>query len=460
MSAHPNRLGASPRARAIHERERATFTRMRPRSFHLYQRAYRSMPDAVPSGVCVTEPFPIAIERGDGAHVWDIDGNEYADFHNGFGVSVFGHTHQAITAAMHTQVDAGVLFGALTPVTERWAGHLCERYSLRWVRFTNSGSEAVADVLRLARAATGRRKIAKIEGCYHGSSAEAFVSNNMDPVEGPLRQGALPRPRLASAGIPARVARDVVVLPFNDLDAAECVLAREDVACLILEPVLFNVGAIWPEPGYLEGLRRLCTTYGTLLIFDEVKTGATLAWGGAAELFGVTPDLVALGKAIGGGIPVGAVGDCTGALRDLVEDWTVPQLGTFSGNPLAAAAGYAALTEVLTPDAYARLRATYELLERRLGQVIAEFDLPAYVIGAAAKGCLVWAEGGPLRDFRDYCRRFDGEMADLVWLYLVNRGCFLSPGQDEQFTISVAHGEAEVERFAGALAELAAELRA
>lgn len=453
-------IAATPHARRLAERELDRFYARAPRSLEIYRRAYATLPDGVPSGVCVTDPYPIVIASGEGAYLTDVDGNRYADFCNGFGTSVFGHAQPLITAAIIEQATLGTHFGAMTEPVARLAEHLCERYSLAWVRFSASGTEAVMDALRLARAATGRDKIAKIEGCYHGSSPEALISNNMDPITRPLRAGQLPRPRPASLGLPRASERDVVVLPFNDLAAARQGLQAGDVACLVLEPVLFNVGAIFPRSGYLEGLRELCDEFGTLLIFDEVKTGATIAWGGAEELFGVKPDVKTLGKGIGGGISVGALGDCTGKLRGLIEEWQVPHLGTFSGNPLMAAAGEAALTGVLTPGAYDGLQAFLNLLTVGLEQVIAEYELDAYVVGAGAKGCVVWADGArQLRDFRDYCSRFDGAAAELCWLYLVNRGVFLAPGQDEQFTFSVAHGPSEAALFVETFAAFARELR-
>lgn len=452
-------LGRSMRAEQLHTRELRRFAELHPASRRVYERAYSSMPDGVPSGVCVADPYPLVISHGMGAYAWDVDGREYVDYHNGFGTSVFGHAHPEIVEALTRQAELGTHFGALTEVAGRWAEHLCLRYRLEWVRFSTSGSEAVADAVRLARAAAGRTRLLKVEGCYHGSSEAAFVSNSFAHPARALEPGEMPRPKAESKGISPRVEDDVAVVPFNDLERTEMVLAKGDVAAVLLEPVLFNVGAIFPVEGYLAGLRALCDRYGSLLVFDEVKTGASLAYGGAAELFGVEPDIKVLGKGIGGGVSVGAVGACRDGLRRLVEDFDVPLLGTFSGNPLAAAAGEAALTRVLVPSAYAGLQAHYDLLEGELTSVIERFELPAYVIGAGAKGCVVWAGQERLVDFRDYCARFDGELADLLWVYLVNRGVFLAPGQDEQWTHSVAHGETEAGRFLEAFASFAEELR-
>lgn len=313
------------------------------------------------------------------------------------------------------------------------------------------------DAIRLARAHTKRTRILKIEGGYHGSHEAALVATNM-PLDGSEGPDDAPAPRFFSEGLSPRLADEVTPIPFNNVAVAERELAKGDVACVIVEPILFNVGAIFPAKGYLESLRELCNANGTLLIFDETKTGATVAYGGAEELFGVTPDIKTLGKGIGGGLPVGALGDTDGQLRSLIEDWHVPHLGTFSGNPLTAAAGLAGL-EVLSRESYQGLNDHYLYLKKGLDEVIAEYELPAYVVGCGGKGCIVWAEEPKLVDFRDYRRRFDTRVAFLAWLYLVNRGVFLAPGHDEQWTHSIAHGNAEADLFVSVFDQFARELR-
>lgn len=440
----------------LRRREEEDFIAVRPKSVELYRRAYNSLPEGVPTGVCALDPFPLSVDHGQGAYIWDIDGNQYIDYHLGFGATVFGHSHPKIVAALKEQAEKGSHFGAMSEIVERHAAHIVKRFNLSWVRFSTSGSEAVADAIRLARGFSGKSKVVKIEGCYHGSSELAFVSNSFEETVRPLRPGQMPTPRFASKGL-SQAIKDVIVVPFNDLERAEVALKRGDVATLILEPILFNVGAIFPNDGYLEGLRRLCDQYGVLLIFDEVKTGVTVSYAGAEELFGVRPDLKVLGKGIGGGLAIGAIGDCRGDLRAVVEDWSVPHLGTFSGNPLAAAAGLAALEEVLTPEAYKGLNRHYSLLNDGFKAAIREFNLDAYFVGAGAKGCLVWSKH-KLDNFRDYRRWFNGEFAELTWLYLMNRGVFLSPGQDEQLTFSVMHGEREAQSLLKVFRELLEEL--
>lgn len=312
------------------------------------------------------------------------------------------------------------------------------------------------DAIRLARGYSGRVKVAKIEGGYHGSHEVALVSPNLgfDGSEGPDEQ---PASRPFGQGLPPRVLEEVIVLPFNDLAAAERVLSQGDIAALITEPILFNVGAIFPQPGYLQGLRDLCDRYDSFLIFDETKTAATVAYAGAEDLFGVTPHIKTLGKALGGGLPMAALGGSDPRLYDLIEEDKVPHLGTFCGNPLAAASSLAAL-ELLDHEAYQYLDQHGKLLKSLLDQIIDHYQLPAYVVQAGAKGSMVWAKEPELSDFRDYRRRFHFDLGFLAWLYLKNRGVFLAPGQDEQWTHSIAHSDEDAQLFAAIIEEMAGEI--
>lgn len=447
------------RIRSLLELELERFRAQHKRSLALAQRGVEVMPGAVPSNVCAASPFPIVIERGSGARLRDADGNDYIDYANGFGVSVWGHANPTITAAIEAQAQRGTHYGALTEPAIEWAELACKRWGLDWVRFANSGTEATMDAIRLAMAKTGRPLVAKIEGAYHGSHPVALVSPNLglDGREGPDSD---PLARLWGAGVFEAMLGAVKVLPFNDLDAVERALQSERVACLITEPILFNVGAIFPDDGYLAGLRRICDERGTLLIFDETKTAMTVARGGAEELFGVKPHMKTLGKGIGGGLPCGALGDTDGSCYELIHDHEVPHLGTFAGNPLTAAAGAAAI-RLMSADAYElldhhRIRLFYDLEE-----LIGEFELPAYTTSAGAKGCVVWAdpEAGLLRNYRDYRRRFSFQLGYLCWLWMVNRGILLAPGQDEQTTHSIAHGDADADRYVAVMRSFAVALR-
>jgi len=437
------------------------FQQQTPRSLELAQRAVEVLPLAVPSSVFAMSPYPIFMSEGEGAYLTDVDGNHYVDYGNGYGTSVFGHANPIVTEAIQHQAGLGSHFGTASEPATEWAELICRRYRLNWVRFSPSGTEATMDALRLARALTDREKVAKLEGGYHGSHLHALVSTNME-IDAGAGPDSHPVSRPFGKGITQNILDEVVVLPFNDLEAAAEALEGETIAGLIIEPIMFNVGAIFPQDGYLEGLRELCSRTGTQLIFDEVKTGATVAYGGAEELFGVKPDLKTLGKGIGGGLSVGAIGGAAADGYDAITSWDLPHLGTFAGNRLTAAAGLAALRDVLTPQAYRQMEDHRLYLTQGLEAVIDEYHLPAYVVGAGAKSCIVWVDpvGGPLTDFRDYKRRFDASLAQLSWFWLVGRGIWLPAGHDEQTTHSVAHGNIEADRYIEVFRELAEKISA
>jgi glutamate-1-semialdehyde 2,1-aminomutase len=410
-----------------------------PQSEKLFLRAIEPMPRGVPTGVYGLAPYPIIMEKGHGAHVFDIDNNRYIDYANGFGVSVWGHANATITKAIAERNQDGIHFGTLSEEMIRWAEMLRARFSLDWLRISNSGTEATMDAIRLARAYTGRDRVAKISGAYHGTHDIALISSNYPKPEGDERV------RLLGSGIPQSTIRDVAVLQFNDLHEAREVLRKGDVACIIIEPILFNVGAIFPEEGYLSGLRELCDETGTVLIFDETKTGMTVAYGGAETLFGVTPDIKTSGKGIGGGLACGLIGGSKTWGYDMIQEGKMSHLGTFPGNPLLAAAGIASL-EVMDHEAYRLLEEHRLLLQEGIEEIISEFSLPAYSIGAGGKNCLVWSEKR-LTNYDEYIKNFHSEEAFLLWFYMVNRGIWLAQGQDEQTTHSIDHGEREAAVF-------------
>ena len=335
------------RAAEIAAAESARLLERTPRSRELYERAVQHMPFGVGSSFQAGDPYPIYIEQGLGARLWDVDGNGYVDFHGGFGCNVVGHAHPKIVEAIDRAARTGTHFAATTEVTVAFAEELCRRFNLEKVRFANSGTEATMDAIRIARAATGRDDIVKMEGSYHGHHDTVMFSvvPNADAMGGRDQPSTTPMSR----GIPAGVAEHTHVVPFNDADALGRMLDERagTVACVILEPVMMNIGVVLPEPGYLEAIREHCTRHDVVLIFDEVKSGATIAAGGAIERFGVQPDLACFAKAIGGGTPTAAFGGRADVM-DVIEHGAAQQ-GTFNGNPLVAAAGLAALTQVLTP---------------------------------------------------------------------------------------------------------------
>jgi glutamate-1-semialdehyde 2,1-aminomutase len=433
------------RVAALTERQRAIHRERTAGSGDLFRRAAAVMPAGVPSQFQSNDPWPVYITQGRGARIWDVDGNEYLDFHNGFGVMCVGHANPAIAAAVKARMDDGTHFAAPTEGSIAVAEELRRRWGLPHWRFTNSGTESTMDAIHLARAATGREVIIKIEGTYHGHHDAVMVSVKPPPD----LMGDRERPASVpyGQGYPEALTSLTRAIPFNDAGALERLLdeLRGEVAGLIMEPAMMNINIVPPVDGYLARVRELTAEHGAVLIFDEVKTGAAVAAGGATELYGVTPDVVCLAKAICGGLPGGAIG-MTEALAELVADGRVRQQGTFNGNPLTMAAAQATLTEVLTDEAYAALHAANRRLMEGCERVIADYGLPAHTVGMGSKGCVVFS-AEPVREYRDYLTKIHHDLSDLAWLYHMNNGIFMTPGRDEQWTLSVLHTDADLARY-------------
>jgi glutamate-1-semialdehyde 2,1-aminomutase len=443
------------------EREQRRLDESTPASRAMFERARNALAGGVASAYQEREPWPIYLERGKGSRVWDVDGTERIDFHNGFGSMPQGHAHPAITRAVERRLELGTHFAAPTEDAVFVAEELKRRFGLpRW-RFVNSGSEATMDAIRIARAQTGRETIVKIFGSYHGHHDYVMVSIGVpyDEIGDRENYASLPY----GAGIPQSVADLTVAVPFNDAGAMERRIERlfeegRPPACVIMEPAMMNLGVILPEPGYLEAVRELTKRLGVLLIFDEVKTGLVVAAGGAIERYGVTPDIVTLAKALGGGLPTGAIGGTDEAFEP-VEKGEVYQVGTFNGNPLAMAAARASLSEVLTPEAYELLEALEARLLKGCQDVIERHSLPGYAVGLGAKGCVTFSPEA-LVDYESFKANQDGELADLAWLYNMNRRVYMTPGREEEWTLTVAHSDEDCDAFVAAFDELAADLTA
>jgi glutamate-1-semialdehyde 2,1-aminomutase len=390
--------------------------------------------------------------------VWDVDGNEYLDFHNGFGVMCVGHANPTIAAAVKARMDEGTHFAAPTEGSIIVAEELKRRWGLPHWRFTNSGTESTMAAVHLARGATGRDLMLKIEGSYHGHHDAVMVS--VYPSLEELGDRDNPHSVAYGAGYPHALTDLTHVVPFNDAKALESALTRLEgrVAGLIMEPAMMNINVIPPVAGYLERVRELTAEHGVKLIFDEVKTGATISYGGATERFGVRPDMVTLAKAICGGYPGGAIG-MTDEIAELVASGKVHQYGTFNGNPLVMAASVATLTEVLTADAYTKLEATNEKLKAACQEIIDRYGLPAYAEGMGAKGCVVFAPE-PLHEYRDYLTKVDADLSTLAWLYHMNHGIFMTPGVEEEWTLSLAHSDEDLGRYVEAFEAFAKDVSA
>ena len=442
------------------EREEAALNERTKASSEMYERARGVLSGGVGSSYQARAPWPIYLASGQGAVVWDVDGNEMLDFHNGFGSMVQGHANPAIGRAVAARYEKGTHFAAPTEDGVVVAEELARRWPglPRW-RYTNSGSESTMDAIRIARAFTGRDVVMKIFGSYHGHHDTVMVSIGVeyDKIGDPDDLASLPY----GAGIPQAVVDMTVPVPFNDAEAMERRIARLDAegrkpACVIMEAAMMNLGVVLPEDGYLEAVREITRRHGIVLIFDEVKTGLCIAPGGATERWGVVPDMVTLAKALGGGLPTGAIGG-TEEVMSVVEDGSVFQVGTYNGNPLGMAAARANLLEVMTPDAYRHLDALNERIVTGCQRVVDEYQLPGYAIGIAAKGCVTFATEKVV-DYATFKKSQDAELSQLAWLFNMNRGIFMTPGREEEWTLSVTHTFEHVDRYVAVFDELAREL--
>ncbi len=449
------------RVRALTERESRRLNDRTPGSKEMFERARQTLSAGVPSSYQVREPWPIYLSHGKGPKVWDVDGNVMLDFHNGFGSMVQGHAHPAISKAVQKRVEFGTHFAAPTEDAIIVAEELARRFRLPKWRFVNSGSEATMDAIRIARGLTGRDTIVKIFGSYHGHHDYVMVSIGVpyDRIGDRENLASLPY----GAGIPQSVAEMTIPVPFNDAGAMDRRIQRlidenRKPACVIMEAVMMNLGVVLPEPGYLEAVREITRRHGIVLIFDEVKTGLCIAAGGATERFGVVPDMVTLAKALGGGLPSGAIGG-TEEVFEVVESDKVHQVGTYNGNPLSMAAARATLFEVLTPEAYSHLDMLNEHMLRRCQGVIEQYGLSGYAVGVGSKGCVTFS---PERivDYESFKEHQDVELTELSWLYNMNRGIFMTPGREEEWTLSVTHDVASCDAFVAAFEELAHDLTA
>ncbi|HWL44036.1 MAG TPA: aspartate aminotransferase family protein [Ilumatobacter sp.] len=440
-------------AKAITERELATYAERTRRSQAATERARKVMPAGVPSSFQAYDPWPVVVKHAAGARMVDVDDNEYVDYDMGFGALFAGHMHPAVNAAVRAQLDAGTLYVTPCELDAEVGELLAEQFGLPMWRPTNSGTEATMDALRLAKGVTGRNRIVKVEGGYHGHHDEVMISNK-PPLDlaGPA-DAPVPVPQ--SAGISAGLLAEVGVVPYNDLDALDRALSGGDVAAFIVEPVMENIGICLPDDGYLAAVREITQRHGTLLIFDEVKTGLTAGYGGATTVFGVQPDLLTLAKSIGGGFPVGAFGG-KAEYMDLITQGKVLHLGTYNGNPLVMAATKATLTQACTREAVDAAIARNAALVEACQAIIDRSGIPAHTVQFGAKGCITWSRDR-VRNYRDY-KATNFELAFAQWIHGINRGILLPPGLDEQWLISVMHDADAALRYADVFAEFVDEL--
>jgi glutamate-1-semialdehyde 2,1-aminomutase len=435
------------------QKEIATYEKRTPKSAEAHRRAEKRLPLGVASNYRTYEPYPIFVKEGHGSKIRDIDGNEYVDHNLCFGSLIAGHGHPAIVKAVENALHMGTTFGMPHEMEWELAEEICGRFPIEMIRFGSSGTEVTMHACRLARAATKRDKILKFEGGYHGLHDTALVSVKPKPEE--YGEESAPNSVPGGLGIPKGSIDNVVVASFNDLAGVEYRFEQHpnQIAAVILEPIMMNVGLCMPQAGFLQGLRDVTARHGALLIFDEVKTGAKLGWGGASEYFGVKPDVITLAKSIGGGVPLGAFG-ASRAVMNLISDHKVFHGGTFNTNRLSMSAGLAMFREVLTRENYATVAKLSKKLADGYRKTIAKVGLQAYVGSAGANGALMlYAQ--EIRNYRDWIR-IDQDLWRQYWFGMTNRGVLPQPfWWDEQWTISVQHTDADIDKHLAAFEEVA-----
>jgi len=416
-------------------------------------RARRVIPGGVNSPVRAYRAVggdPLVIERASGATVWDADGAAYLDYVGSWGPMILGHAHPEVVEAVREQAKRGLSFGAPTEAEADLAEAVVGRFkSMDMVRLVNSGTEATLSALRLARAFTGRDKVIKFEGCYHGHG---------DPFLIQAGSGAATLGVPDSPGVPASVVRDTLLAPYNDLERTAARFAEHGagIAAVIVEPVAGNMGLVPPAPGFLDGLRRLTREHGAILIFDEVMTGFRLAPGGAQELYAVEPDLTTLGKIVGGGLPIGAYGGRREIMERVAPAGPMYQAGTLSGNPIAVAAGSATLRLLAADPPYARLETLGARLEAGTRELIARRSIPLCFQRVGSMSCLYF-HPGPVRNYTEAAASDTGKFA-AYFRGMLERGVYLAPSQFESGFLSAAHTEADVDRTLNAAAEVLAAI--
>jgi glutamate-1-semialdehyde 2,1-aminomutase len=410
------------------------------RSKQAFARAKKVIPGGVNSPVRAFKSVgrePVFINRGEGARIWDIDENSYLDYVLSWGPLILGHAHPEVVEAIKGAAQRGASYGAPTEIETDLAEEVLKAYpSMDMVRMVNSGTEATMSALRLARGVTGRNKIVKFEGCYHGHADSLLIKAG---------SGALTFGVPTSPGVPATTASNTISAQYNDLEGLKEVfrLQGEDIAAVIIEPVTGNMGVVLPEAGFLTGLRELTLQYGTLLIFDEVMTGFRVGYGGAQARFHIDPDLTCLGKVIGGGLPVGAYGGKRKYMEQVAPSGPIYQAGTLSGNPLAMAAGLTTLRLLQKPGVYEDLERKTSRLAEGLKAIAQDLEFPVWVNSVGAMFSAFFTDQ-PVKDFKSACTS-DIELFGAYFRGMLERGIYLAPSQYEAVFLSTVHTNEDID---------------
>ena len=410
------------------------------RSKKAFTRAKNVIPGGVNSPVRAFKSVgrePVFIERGEGAHLWDIDENTYIDYVLSWGPLILGHAHPEVVKAIKLAAERGTSYGAPTELETQLAEEVLKAYpSMELVRMVNSGTEATMSALRLARGVTGRDKVVKFEGCYHGHADSLLIKAG---------SGALTFGVPNSPGVPVSTASSTIVAQYNDLTGLKEIFKNqgENIAAVILEPVTGNMGVVLPEPGFLEGLRELTLQYGTLLIFDEVMTGFRVGYGGAQARYGIDPDLTCLGKIIGGGLPVAAYGGKRRFMEQISPCGPIYQAGTLSGNPLAMAAGLTTLKILQKPGVYDELERKTIRLSEDFKTIAQELEFPIWVNSVGAMFSAFFTNE-PVKDFKSACTS-NVELFGAFFRGMLERGIYLAPSQYEAVFMSTAHTDEDID---------------
>lgn len=419
------------------------------KSIALYKKALELMPGGVNSPVRAFRAVggnPLFIARAKGSKIYDVDGNEFIDYVLSWGPMILGHSHPEVVKALKKAIEKGTSYGAPTPLEIELAQLIKKAYpSIEKVRMVNSGTEATMSSIRVARAFTKRNKIIKFEGCYHGHADGLLVKAG---------SGATTFGIPDSPGVPEDYARNTITLPFNDLEAVRKVIESEwrDIACIILEPVVGNIGCVLPGPGFLEGLRTITEKYGIVLIFDEVMTGFRVSFGGAQAYYGIKPDLTCLGKVIGGGLPVGAYGGKKEIMSMVAPEGPVYQAGTLSGNPLAMTAGIVTLKILSSKSVYRLLEKRGSQLEEGLRDASKKAGIETRFYRAGTMFCTYFTD----KDVYDYqtAKTSDTERFGRFFRGMLEKGIYLAPSQFEAGFLSIAHSERDIDKTVRAAFEV------